>query len=458
MRTVVDNLRRMAMLADHAGPGDGELLEWFLARHDALAFETLLRRHGPMVLGVCRRILRNVHDAEDAFQATFLVLARKANDIRPREMVGHWLYGVAYRTARKALAMNAKRRTKERKAIPVCQSNGTDDGPPEELLARLDAEVQRLPEKYRVPVVLCELEGKSRKEVARMLGLAEGTLSWRLAHARKLLAQRLAPYGSMLSAGALALILSRDSACASVSPALLAATLRAGLQTMTAGTVSAQVIALTEGVVHAMFYSKLKLIGALVLAIAVTAGVGISYRASAADPQRQANVAPAARTTADEIEELRLEVAALRKGLEITRARVKALENERQTARAQSQERHEVIYLDPNTKWAEVKDLLVRPGIKTEVKPLGHVLLDRNAHIDLDRVVPDTKMRVQVDVNNRVLGVQLAADPIAEAETALKKLRKNPHDKQAMQSLSDALKTLNTRAGDPPAKKDAKRP
>src|SRR5439155_22441953 len=152
-------------------------LEAFLARRGGAGFEAVLRRHGPMVLGVCRRVLGNAHDAEDAFQATFLVLVRKAHSLRSRELLGHWLYGVAYRTAMKARAMNAKRRTKERAAH---ERQPPADGADEELLQRLDAALQRLPEKYRVPVVLCELEGKTRKEAARLLGLPEGTVSWRL--------------------------------------------------------------------------------------------------------------------------------------------------------------------------------------------------------------------------------------------------------------------------------------
>jgi RNA polymerase sigma-70 factor (ECF subfamily) len=114
MRAVIRHLRAAALLHKGDGPTDGQLLELFLDRREEAAFEALLRRHGPMVLGVCQRVLRNVHDAEDAFQATFLVLARKAASIQPRERVGNWLYGVAYRTAMKARTMSAKRRAKER--------------------------------------------------------------------------------------------------------------------------------------------------------------------------------------------------------------------------------------------------------------------------------------------------------------------------------------------------------
>ncbi|HJT76585.1 MAG TPA: RNA polymerase sigma factor, partial [Gemmataceae bacterium] len=177
MHGVLPHLRRVALLSARDGPPDAQLLESFLARRDEAAFEALLRRHGPMVLGVCHRVLRNRDDAEDAFQATFLVLARKAGAIRSRQLLGSWLYGVAYRTALKARAMTAKRRTKEREAGQMTRPGAPADGVPEELLAALDRELHRLPNKYRAPVVLCELEGKARKEAARLLGLPEGTLS-----------------------------------------------------------------------------------------------------------------------------------------------------------------------------------------------------------------------------------------------------------------------------------------
>src|SRR5262249_18238400 len=151
MRAVIRHLRAAALASKKDGPTDGQLLESFLVRREEAAFEALLRRHGPMGLDVCRRILRNVHDAEDAFQATFLILARKAASVNPREMVGNWLYGVAYRTAMKARTMNAKWYTKEKQVRPAPPVGSAAH---EELLERLDYELNRLPVKYRVPVVL----------------------------------------------------------------------------------------------------------------------------------------------------------------------------------------------------------------------------------------------------------------------------------------------------------------
>src|SRR5260370_12051724 len=133
MKTVIRQLRRFALLRE-GGATDGELLKSFLTQRDEAAFAALLKRHGPMVLGVWRRVLGNLHDAEDAFQATFLVLANKAAGLRSRELVGNWLYGVAYRTALKARAMNRKRQTREKQARVAPNSEAPAGDPPEELL------------------------------------------------------------------------------------------------------------------------------------------------------------------------------------------------------------------------------------------------------------------------------------------------------------------------------------
>ncbi len=185
---LLDQLRRVALQGAGERRTDGQLLEHFIAERDEVAFEMLLKRHGPMVLSVCQRVIGNPHDADDAFQATFLVLVRKAASVRPREAVGNFLYGVAYRTALEARGRIARRRAKETSLVNVPPPESKPSEPWHELRPLLDRELSRLSEKFRLPVVLCDLEGRSRKEVARQLAIPEGTLSSRLATARKKLA------------------------------------------------------------------------------------------------------------------------------------------------------------------------------------------------------------------------------------------------------------------------------
>src|SRR5262245_50441417 len=190
----LDRLRETALRQDGAALTDGELLDRFIARREEAAFEALLRRHAPMVLGVCRRILRNEADAEDAFQATFLVLAVKAARVRPRALVGNWLHGVARNTALKAKAMKQRRRQREREAgARATQQPAADSG--EDLQSVLDQALSALPEKYRVPLILCELEGKTIQEAANQLHWPPGTVATRLTRGRALLGQRLLRYG-----------------------------------------------------------------------------------------------------------------------------------------------------------------------------------------------------------------------------------------------------------------------
>jgi RNA polymerase sigma factor (sigma-70 family) len=452
MNSILRHLRRTA------GPGlsDAQLLESFLVRRDEAAFGTLLRRHGPMVLAVCRRVLGNAHDAEDAFQATFLVLVRKAASLRSRDLLGNWLYGVAYRTALKARTMSGKRRAKERQAAERLRPEAPADGPPAELLARLDAELSRLPEKYRLPLVLCDLEGKSRKEVARLLALPEGTLSWRLAHAKKLLARRLFHPGAVLSVGGVATLLSRDGVSAGVPPALVNTTARAAFQVLTgepltSGGISAQVTILTEGVLKAMLLSKINRFVAFAFAVLIGVGaIGLTYRPAAAQsgPGRPANTPPSARVM-DELEELRLEVAALRKGLESTRARVQVLENEVQTLKANrpAAAANTVGQADWNRLFI-ANPALINGNWQLPVNNLP-------AAIDLGFPVHTQNLIIDVPANLTLPATQApankltpkqAADPLADAEAALKKLRQNTSDKQAADALERAAKELRERA------------
>jgi RNA polymerase sigma factor (sigma-70 family) len=269
MNGVIRHLRQ-AVLPDGAGPGDGDLLDGFIECHDEAAFAALVRRHGPMVWGVCRRLLGR-HDAEDAFQATFLVLVRKAAAVVPRDRVGSFLYGVAHQTALHARRTAARRRAREVQvtAMPDPQAVPQDRWPDVRLL--LDEELSRLPDKYRSVIVLCELEGRTRKEVARELGVPEGTVAGRLARARAMLAKRLARRGMALSGGALAVVLSATLASAGVPPSVMSSTIEAATRVAAgqaaAGAVSLQVVALTEGVLKAMLLRKLKTAAAYVLAV-----------------------------------------------------------------------------------------------------------------------------------------------------------------------------------------------
>jgi RNA polymerase sigma factor (sigma-70 family) len=278
---VLRHLRAAALVPAGSGPGDGPLLEQFVARRDEAAFAALLRRHGPMVLGVCRRVLRHEQDAEDAFQAAFLVLARRAAAVVPPELVGNWLYGVAYQTALKARATRARRRARERQVTAMPEREAPRPGPWRELRPLLDRELSRLPDNYRAVLVLCDLEGKTRKEAARLLGWPEGSVCGRLARARQLLAGRLARQGITLPAAALAVALAQNAAPAGVPAPLADETVRAaGLfaaGSAAAGVASPPVAALTEGVLNAMLTTKLK-VTAVSLALAAAlfaAGAGL---------------------------------------------------------------------------------------------------------------------------------------------------------------------------------------
>src|SRR6266568_6477238 len=164
MSGVIQHLRRAALLRDGAELTDGQLLEDYISRRDEAALAALVRRHAPMVWGVCRRVLPNYHDAEDAFQATFLVLVRKAASIASRELLANWLYGVAHQTALKARATTAKRGARERQVTEMPEPAVGEQDLWHDLQPLLDQELSRMPDKYRVAIVLCDLEGKTRRE------------------------------------------------------------------------------------------------------------------------------------------------------------------------------------------------------------------------------------------------------------------------------------------------------
>src|SRR5262245_21016191 len=209
--SVLHNLRLSWRSKEEGSRPDGDLLESFLTRRDESAFEALMRRHGPMVLGVCRRVLQNEHDAEDVFQAAFIVLARRARALDGSGSVANWLHTVAYRLALRARAGAARRRAVERQAVDMPRPEPSSDLLWRDLRPVLDEELGCLPEKYRAPLILCYLEGKTTEETARQLGCPFGTVSSRLARGRDLLRQRLLRRGLAPSAGALASLLAPDT-------------------------------------------------------------------------------------------------------------------------------------------------------------------------------------------------------------------------------------------------------
>ncbi|MBI1915833.1 MAG: sigma-70 family RNA polymerase sigma factor [Planctomycetes bacterium] len=270
-------------LHDSGGVPDAELLGRWIAGRDEAAFELLLRRHAPLVHGVCRRLLDDPRDVEDAFQATFLLLLRKATAIRNSESLGSWLYKVAYRVALRARADRAR-------AGPST-SAGLEDvfaRPDEDLLWRdlrpvLDEEVRGLPEKYRVPFILCHLQGKTNQEAADALGCPLGTILSRLSWARERLRNRLTRRGLAVSTAVLVTALSRNACPAAVPPALLRATLGILTPPAAAGAGAARSHLLAEGVRKAMFLTKLKLTTALAVVVCLL-GLGtlaVSHQAAA---------------------------------------------------------------------------------------------------------------------------------------------------------------------------------
>jgi len=235
---------------------DRDLLARFVVSRDEEAFAEIVRRHGPMVLAACRRVTGRPHDAEDAFQAAFLVLARRAAHLSRPELLANWLYGVAYRTA---LEARAARRRVEEHAVSAAPEPAAPTAPDDatELRRVIDEELAKLPDKYRAAVVLCDLEGLPRATAATQLGIPEGTLSSRLAHARKVLADRLTRRGVTTSAVAVSATLGRD-ALATALPYTLTDTTVHGVVRFGGRAVSPTVSSLTDGVLKAMLATRLR--------------------------------------------------------------------------------------------------------------------------------------------------------------------------------------------------------
>lgn len=299
---VVEYLRRMVGPGPGVEFGDGQLLYQFVNGGDQEAFEALVHRHAGLVWGVCRRVLQNAQDAEDAFQATFLVLARSGRSITNRSSLASWLHAVAHRTALRARSNAARRRQHEKPGPDMSEHDPLTDLAWRDLRPVLDAELARLPEKYRAPLILCYFEGKTNEEAARILGWTKGTVSGRLARAREILRSRLTGRGLTLSAGILGSALSQ-CAEAAVPPPLISCTAKAAVvllsgQGVVTSMVTAQVAGLAEGVIQAMWIAKLKMIAAVAVCIvAFGASVGyVGYTALAADSNPSIGEAQEAKT------------------------------------------------------------------------------------------------------------------------------------------------------------------
>jgi len=274
---VLHHVRVLAAVQTDRGLADPVLLKRFIEQNDEAAFTVLIERHGPMVLGVCRRALQHTQDAEDACQATFLVFARKARSIRKRASLGSWLHGIACRIAANLRRQRARRQKREqRRAPPATPADVALQW--REVQMILDEELQQLPERHRAPLLLCYWQGKTRDEAAGELGLSTGKLHGLLERGRDLLRERLTQRGLTLSAALCASFATAEAAPAAVSPTLVVSATKAALtiaagQSLSPNLVSSQVLALTKEVLTGMFLTKLKVATASVLVVGLAAAL-----------------------------------------------------------------------------------------------------------------------------------------------------------------------------------------
>ncbi len=281
--TLVDHLKTLFAAGTLTGLGEGELLERFLAHRDEAAFEEILARHAPMVLGICRRWLDDPHDVDDAFQAVFLILVRNASTLRVRSSLSSWLYGVSLRVAHRSRANSARRRACEHRyarALAMPQSLETHQPDPETLLI-LDEEIRRLPEKQQAAIVLCLVQGKTHEAAAAELGCPLGTIKSRVATCRATLASRLSRRGLALSVGLTTASLSDNLLASSIPQELTQQTLDAAMRLGTSPSIRGAAIAtsvqnLLEAISSTMQFARIKSITAALAVVAIIVGVSIA--------------------------------------------------------------------------------------------------------------------------------------------------------------------------------------
>ncbi len=289
---VLGQIQRLFNRGTVSGLSEGQLLSRFVGERDEVAFEAIVSRHGPMVLGICRRLLDDPHDVEDAFQATFLILVKKARVLRDRDLLASWLYGVALRVATRSRRNRTRRRMRERTDIDNDVMTPADDGDRREIWSEIDAEVARLPAKFRTPIVLCYFEGLTHDQAAERMSCPVGTVRSRMTKGRELLRSRLtrrglAPTPTLLAVGPISGI------APAVPPALLFKTIAAATsvgagQSLVAGLVSTSAIALTQGVLRTMSLTKWMTLAAAVMVLgALGGGIGVAARQQAIEPARK---------------------------------------------------------------------------------------------------------------------------------------------------------------------------
>jgi RNA polymerase sigma factor (sigma-70 family) len=264
LNRVLRKLCNVAALQSYRDLADSDLLDRFVQARDEVAFTALIERHGPMVFGVCRRALPNFHDAEDACQATLLVLARKAASVRNKTTLSNWLHGVACRVAANLKRDHSRRNSREQGVNALTATDPAAEITWREVQTVLDEEMQRLPERYRAPLILCYLECATRDEAAKLLGLSPTTLHGRLERARRLLRNRLAKRGLTLAAAMSAATLTETVAQAALAPTLVVSSTKAALllatgQSLAESGIATPVLVLTKEALKTMFLTKLKL-------------------------------------------------------------------------------------------------------------------------------------------------------------------------------------------------------
>jgi RNA polymerase sigma factor (sigma-70 family) len=421
---------------------DARLLERFVADRDPLAFEVLVWRHGVLVLGVCRRLLRQRCDVEDVFQATFLTLIRKAASIRQGQSLAGWLYQVAYRIALRLRTKSLRRRVETLTKEPPAQS--PDCILDEDMRCILDEEVHRLPEKYRLPVMLCYLQGLTTAEAAVRLGCRRGTLLSRLAWARRRLMSRFMQRGITPSAALAILATTRTTPAAM----LVTSVVQTGLRYAAGGAVTSQVAALVQGVVQSMFVNKLQWAIAIVMVLCV-GGTGLSWwafrgkdddsqrsRAVAADdPQENAN----ADKTRDRPKEGKSSSADEMKREQRIEETVKELRNLEADADAEER-RASGIRIDLQVKFLEAQEQYQR--------------VEREVRQERDEIQNERrKIQKQMDEVDRTVGPREAlplrarlekqAEELRDKERALKSVTKY---RLAMLKAEEELRLADRRA------------